>query len=78
MWHASGRREERILIQVSALPERPQPVLCVEEPLHIGWLPSKRLLQLLPQHETPCNWRICFTANAIQGNSPKKAIAKPW
>ena len=53
MWHAGRRREEWILIQVSALPQRSQPVLRVEEPLHIGGLPSKHLLQCLQKHKMP-------------------------
>ena len=53
MRHASCRREGRILIQVPALPERSQPVVGVEEALHIGRLPSKHLLQLLQKQIYP-------------------------
>ena len=77
MWHAAWRREERVLIQVSAPAQRPQPVLRVEESLHIGGLPCKCLLQLLSQHKSPSTWRICFAASAIHGSSAKSPLQSP-
>ncbi len=75
MWHASWRREEWFLIQVPALPERSQPVLGVEEPLHIGGFPSEHLLELLHKqkillmllHHAQSYRRQCHTCHRQAG-----------